>query len=94
MAVHFFTGFPGFITRQLIGELFQKNITDSVYVLVLRTEMKKAEKVREKILETYPGRRIEIIEGDITVPKLNLKEEDNQSNCKGSSLFLAFSGNL
>ncbi len=75
MAVHFFTGFPGFITRQLIGELFQKNITDSVYVLVLRTEMKKAEKVREKILETYPGRRIEIIEGDITVPKLNLKEE-------------------
>lgn len=74
MAIHFFTGFPGFITRQLIRELFKKDVTSHVYVLVLETEKEKAETVREQILKTYPGRTIEMIAGDITVPNLNLSE--------------------
>lgn len=75
MAVHFFTGFPGFITRQLIRRMFENNVADTVYVLVLKTEREKAETVRESILEAYPGRKIEIIEGDITLPNLNLQED-------------------
>lgn len=75
MAVHFFTGFPGFITRQLIREMFEKNVTDSVYVLVLKTERMKAETVKENILKAFPEKTIEIIEGDITLPNLNLQED-------------------
>ncbi|MED3763175.1 SDR family oxidoreductase [Ureibacillus sp. FSL K6-8385] len=75
MAVHFFTGFPGFITRQLVREMFSANVADSVYVLVLKTEREKAEEVRRQLLEEYPGRTIEIFEGDITLPNLDLNEE-------------------
>lgn len=72
---HFFTGFPGFITSQLIRKLFQENVTDTVYALILITEKNKAEKEVERILEQYPGRTIELIEGDITSSKLGLEDE-------------------
>ena len=75
MGVHFFTGFPGFITSQLIRSIFQKNITDQVTVVVLQTELEKAQKERADILRTHPERNIEILEGDITLPNLGLMEE-------------------
>lgn len=75
MDIHFFTGFPGFISEQIIRQLFEKNVTDYVYVLVLQTELEKAKDARNKILEMYHEKTIEIIEGDITLPNLYIKEE-------------------
>lgn len=72
MKAHFFTGFPGFITSQLIRKLFEQNVTDYVYALILTTEKKKAQLEVEKILKQFPGRTIELIEGDITVKQLAL----------------------
>lgn len=75
MKAHFFTGFPGFITSQLIRQLFKENVTDHVYALILPSEKIKAENEIGRILEQYPGRTIELIEGDITVEQLDLKED-------------------
>lgn len=75
MEIHFFTGFPGFITSQLIRKLFEKNMTNQVYVLVMQTEMKKAEQEAQIIIENFPGCDIKIIEGDITIPNLGIKED-------------------
>lgn len=75
MKAHFFTGFPGFITSQIVRTLFKKDVTDYVYALILPTERQKAEQEVEAILTQFPGRTIELIEGDITVPQLDLKNE-------------------
>ncbi|CAM5667514.1 3-beta hydroxysteroid dehydrogenase OS=Lysinibacillus sphaericus OX=1421 GN=LS41612_19040 PE=4 SV=1 [Lysinibacillus sphaericus] len=42
MGVHFFTGFPGFISSQLIRELFQENKTQKVIAIVLAGQYPKA----------------------------------------------------
>lgn len=75
MVAHFFTGFPGFIASQLIREVFRKNHTDQVYVLVLQTELQKAQREAMRIMETFPGRHIELIEGDITLPNLGIDQQ-------------------
>ncbi|MFC7685610.1 SDR family oxidoreductase [Ureibacillus sp. GCM10028918] len=75
MGIHFFTGFPGFITSQLIRNVFKKEVTSNVAVLVLQTELEKAQKEITEILHEYPGREIKIIEGDITLANLGIKEE-------------------
>lgn len=76
MKAHFFTGFPGFITSQLIRKLFQQNVTDHVYALILPTERKKAEEEIERILAQFPGRTIELLEGDITIENLHLHDDE------------------
>ena len=78
MSVHFFTGFPGFITSQLIRELFRKKSTSEAIVLVLQTEWEKSKQEAEKILEEFPNCTIQLIEGDITYN--HLKIEENQLN--------------
>lgn len=75
MTIHFFTGFPGFISEQIIRQLFEKNLSDYIYVLVMQTELEKAQQMKEKILSSYPGKTIEMVEGDITLPNLYLNEE-------------------
>lgn len=75
MSMHFFTGFPGFITSQLIRNIFQEEVTHEVCVLVLQTELKKAQKEVAAILHEYPGREISIIEGDITLVNLGIIEK-------------------
>lgn len=67
-----YTGFPGFITSQLIREQLKKGQEDVIYVLVLPSELQKAELEKEKILVQFPLSTIEIMEGDITLPNLNL----------------------
>ncbi|SOB91838.1 thioester reductase-like protein [Ureibacillus xyleni] len=78
MGIHFFTGFPGFITSQLIRSIFEKEISDSVVVLVLPTEVEKAQKEMDEITRLYPRRSIEIIQGDITLPNLDMDNETVQ----------------
>jgi thioester reductase-like protein len=75
MGVHFFTGFPGFISSQLIRELFLKNQSQEVIAIVLAGELIKANLERELILAEFPNCSIHIVEGDITLPNLGL--EDN-----------------
>lgn len=75
MGIHFFTGFPGFITSQLIRTVFKRGMTNDVAVVVLPTEIGKAEKESQLILQEYPHCQIEIIKGDITLPNLAICEE-------------------
>ncbi|QCR31614.1 SDR family oxidoreductase [Lysinibacillus sp. SGAir0095] len=75
MGIHFFTGFPGFITSQLIRNVFKNEITNDIAVLVLQSELKKAQKEVTDILKEYPGREIKIIEGDITLENLGIAKE-------------------
>lgn len=75
MSVHFFTGFPGFITSQLIRELFRKSKTQEVIVVVLPGEMLKAKAEKESILEEFPTCVIHLIEGDITLPNIGFDDE-------------------
>ena len=75
MGVHFFTGFPGFITSQLIRELFRKNKTQEVTVVVLPGELLKANTERQRIIREFPAGVIHIVEGDITLPNIGF---DNQ----------------
>lgn len=75
MGVHFFTGFPGFITRQLIRELFRKHKTQEVIVAVLPGELLKANAERQRILKEFPAGVLHIIEGDITLPNLGFDDQ-------------------
>ncbi|MBQ0139503.1 MAG: SDR family oxidoreductase [Kurthia sp.] len=70
-----YTGFPGFITSQLIREQLKKQQQDEIYVLVLSTEIEKAQAEKEAIIQEYPTVSIRIIEGDITLPSLGLEED-------------------
>lgn len=75
MSIHLFTGFPGFISSQLIRELFRKNYADHIYAVVLLTEKEKAQQESLRIMESFPGRKITIVEGDITLPQIGIAEE-------------------
>ena len=78
MGVHFFTGFPGFITSQLIRELFRKNKTQEVIVVVLPHELLKANAEKKRILMAFPACVIRIIEGDITLPNIGFDSQVSQ----------------
>lgn len=78
MSVHFFTGFPGFITSQIIRELFRKNKTQEVIVVVLTGEMLKADAEKKRILGEFPGGVIRIVEGDITLPNIGFDNQISQ----------------
>ena len=78
MGVHFFTGFPGFIASQLIRELFQKNKTQEVIVIVLPNELLKANAEKKRILVEFPACAIRILEGDITLPNIGFDNQVSQ----------------
>lgn len=75
MGVHLFTGFPGFISGQLVRELFRKNYADHIFAIVLPTQIEKAQEESAKITASFPGRKITILEGDITLPQLGISQE-------------------
>ncbi|WP_107923267.1 SDR family oxidoreductase [Lysinibacillus parviboronicapiens] len=75
MSVHFFTGFPGFISSQLIRELFRKNKTQKVIAIVLTGELPKADLEKNDILADFPNCSIQLIEGDITLPNIGLENQ-------------------
>ncbi|MGE7917651.1 SDR family oxidoreductase [Viridibacillus sp. NPDC093762] len=75
MATGFFTGFPGFIASQIVRTAFKQELYDKVYAVVLITEMQRAEAEVERILKDYPDKKIVIIEGDITLPNLDINND-------------------
>ena len=75
MTTAFFTGFPGFIASRIIREAFEKYNYDRVYTIVLATQLEKAEKEKKAILSQFPDKEIVLIEGDITLPQLDLNDE-------------------
>jgi len=70
MAV-FVTGFPGFLTSKIIEELLLDR-GEVIYALVLQTELKKAEKKKQKLLHGQDADRLILLTGDITMPNLSL----------------------
>lgn len=74
---YFFTGFPGFISNQLIREVLRKNNhKGKIYVLVLPSMKEKAAAERQNIVKDFSLRQeqFEIIEGDITKPGLAIEK--------------------
>lgn len=78
MGVHFFTGFPGFISSQLIRELFRKNQAQEVVALVLSGELVRANIEKDSIITEFPNCLFRIVEGDITLPNLGLENQTVQ----------------
>lgn len=67
-----FTGFPGFIATQIMIELL-KNEENLVFVALIKdTEMKTALERKTMITKRFPQATIELVEGDITLPNLDL----------------------
>jgi nucleoside-diphosphate-sugar epimerase len=78
---YFFTGFPGFISNQLIREVLRKNNGEgSVYVLALPSMTEKANFERMAIIRDFgiSEDQFRIIEGDITQPGLDIHPEKNE----------------
>lgn len=74
---YLFTGFPGFISNQLIREVLRKNDGQGkVYVLVLPNMVDKAESEREAIIQEFSldENQFEIVKGDITVTGLAIDQ--------------------
>lgn len=78
MGVQFFTGFPGFISSQLIREIFRKDQAQEVIVIVLAGELIKANFEKDSIIAEFPNCSIRIVEGDITLPNLGLENQTVQ----------------
>jgi nucleoside-diphosphate-sugar epimerase len=75
---YFFTGFPGFISNQLIREVFRKNDRKGrLYVLVLPNMVEKAEAERAAIIREFDlnDEQVEIIKGDITAAGLAIEPQ-------------------
>ena len=78
MGVHLITGFPGFIASQLVRQLFQDGVTQQFFAVVLATEMSKAKQEVKAINGEYPNCKIELIEGDITLPNLGMDSSESE----------------
>lgn len=75
---YFFTGFPGFISNQLIREVLRKNNGQGrVYVLVLPTMIERAEQEKNKIMSEYglENNKFQLVEGDITQNSLGIRSD-------------------
>ena len=78
--VYFFTGFPGFISNQLIREMKkQDELFDKLVAIVLPSEWHKAVNERLNILKelNLKEEQFILIEGDITKPGLNINQKEN-----------------
>ncbi|TCS94821.1 SDR family oxidoreductase [Hazenella coriacea] len=75
-STYFFTGFPGFLATSILRQLIQSSIqVERIYVLVLPSMRRQAEKEIAKIESTTQFQRISILQGDLTQPYMNLNDE-------------------
>ncbi|WP_438316599.1 SDR family oxidoreductase [Sporosarcina sp. FA9] len=75
MKVHFLTGFPGFITTELIKELIKEGNSNLFYALVLPEQVDFAKRKADSMLkELNSTHSIKIVAGDITKPNLGMNE--------------------
>ncbi|AYC29051.1 SDR family oxidoreductase [Paenisporosarcina cavernae] len=75
MQTPFMTGFPGFITTQLIHELIRQKKATTFYLLVLENQMSLARETISK-MELPESVHLHLIEGDITQFQMGLTDED------------------
>ncbi|RPF53305.1 SDR family oxidoreductase [Aquisalibacillus elongatus] len=76
---YFFTGFPGFLARNLVTQLLNDQNVKDLYVLVLPKMADQAEKEIEQLVFTGNINRdqIHILYGDITKHNLGLDDENH-----------------
>lgn len=73
---HFITGFPGFVATEMVHQLFRQNVTKEVFAVVLLSDLAKAKGVVQTIEKQYEGCQIVLFEGDITIPDLDIADQD------------------
>lgn len=74
MHTYFFTGFPGFISNQLIRELLRKDPeANSFYLLVLPFQQDKAKTEVLKMREDFSHAEFHLVTGDITKEGLGIE---------------------
>lgn len=78
MHIPFITGFPGFISRQIVVELIQQKKVETIYAVVLPSQMKIAKEVAWELVKDSQNVNIHVIEGDITLPSMGMSEESLQ----------------
>ena len=79
--IYFFSGFPGFISNQLIRELLNRDeAVNKIYLLVLPEQMVKAEAEIKEIENEFDGTKVdfELVIGDITKENLDISFDVNQ----------------
>ncbi|WP_019413113.1 SDR family oxidoreductase [Paenisporosarcina sp. TG20] len=76
MKTPLFTGFPGFIARKIIQELIDEKKVNTIYAVVLPSQMKQGEIVANEIMKSNPHIVINLIDGDITLPNLGVSSKD------------------
>lgn len=70
-----FTGFPGFIATQIMLEFLENQGNKKFVAVVKDSEMKTALEKKEQIVSKFPLVDLQLIEGDITLPNLDLVDE-------------------
>lgn len=76
MHIPLITGFPGFISSQIIAELIVQQKVDTIYGVVLPSQLKLATEVAEDLTSNSPHVKIFLVEGDITLPNLGISKEN------------------
>ncbi|QBP41641.1 SDR family oxidoreductase [Paenisporosarcina antarctica] len=76
MQTPLFTGFPGFIARQIMQELINQKKVNSIYAVVLPSQMKLGKEIVKKSMNVPFDVEIRLIEGDITLPNLGISPND------------------
>lgn len=73
--VYFFTGFPGFISNQLIRELLDTDKSfNKLVAIVLPSQLEKAQNERYQIMQEFHlgEEQFQLVAGDISKPNLNM----------------------
>ncbi|WP_017379362.1 SDR family oxidoreductase [Paenisporosarcina sp. TG-14] len=76
MQTPLFTGFPGFIARQIMQELINQKKVNTIYAVVLPSQMKLGKEIVKKSMNVPFDVEIRLIEGDITLPNLGISPND------------------
>ena len=76
MQTPFITGFPGFISRQIIKELIGQEKVKRIFAIVLPSQMKQASEISQEIMVDNPHISITLLEGDITLPNLGMASDN------------------
>ena len=84
MPTIFLTGFPGFLGSALVERLLDRYPTDVTITCLIQSKFRQtAEERAAALTQTHPRQRIQLVEGDITLPDLGLGESATaiQQNC-------------
>ncbi len=79
MPTVFLTGFPGFLGSELLPHILERAKQDRAVCLIQGKFRELAEQRRQEIIAAHPNLagRIELVEGDITLPGLGLEEAES-----------------